>query len=80
MAIHKAEPAVKVHRWGCVGPRCKCSLKRLPEEELRRATASVLGTTVYEPAFVETVKRAFVFSDCVQYEFKDGTVKTWQRE
>ncbi len=80
VALHKAKPAIKVHWWGCTGPRCKCFLKRLPEEELRRATASVLGTTDYEPTFVETVKQATVFNDCIQYEFKDGMVKTWQRE
>ena len=80
VALHKAESVEKSYRWCCTGPRCSCSLKRLPEEELRRATASVLGTTEYEPAFVETVKQAIVFNNCIQYKLKDGMVKTWQRE
>lgn len=71
---------VKKQSWGCTAPRCSCSLRRLPEEELRRATASILGAADYEPAFVEKVRRAVVFNDSIRFEFKDGTVKTWQRE
>ena len=59
---------------------CSCSLRRLPEEELRRAAASILTTADYEPAFVEKVQRAVIFDDRIRFEFKDGTVKTWQRE
>ena len=71
---------VKKQSWGCTAPRCSCSLRRLPEEELRRASASILATADYEPAFVEKVRQAVVFNDGIRFEFKDGTVKTWQRE
>ena len=70
----------KKQSWGCIGPRTKCSLRRLPEEELRRAAESILGTKDYEPAFVEKVRQAVVSNDGIRFEFKDGTVKTWQRE
>ena len=71
---------VKKQSWGCTAPRCSCSLRRLPEEELRRASASIRATADYEPAFVEKVRQAVVFNDGIRFEFKDGTVKTWQRE
>ena len=69
-----------VKSWGCTGPRCSCSLRRLAEDELRRATAAMLGTQACEPVFVEKVRRAAVSSKSITYEFKDGTVKTWERE
>ena len=71
---------VKKQSWGCVGPRDRCSLKRLPEAELCGAAESVLETKDYEPAFVEKVRRAVVSNDGIRFEFKDGTVKTWQRK
>ena len=70
----------KKQSWGCIGPRANCSLRRLPEEELRRAAESILGTKDYEPAFVEKVRQAVVSNNGIRFEFKDGTVKTWQRE
>ena len=76
----KAETAISKHCWMCMAPRSTCSLKRLPEEELRKAAAAILSTAEYETAFVEKVQRAAIFNDRIQFEFKDGRVKTWQRE
>ena len=76
----KGGQASKTISWGCTGPRSSCALRRLPEEELRRAAASILGADGYEPAFVEKVQRAVAGNSSIRFEFKDGTVETWQRE
>ena len=75
-----AETVTRKHCWMCAAPRSACSLKRLPEEELRKAAADILFTEEYEAMFVETVRKAVIFNDRIQFEFKDGTVKIWQRE
>ena len=74
------ETTSRKHCWMCSTPRSACSLKRLPEEELRKAAAAILSTAEYEAAFVEKVRKAVVFNDSIHFEFKDGTVKKWQRE
>ncbi len=74
------KPCVKAIRWGCPAPKSQCTLKVLTDDELRRATASILEVTDGEPAFVERVRKMQVFDDKLRYELKDGTVKIWQRE
>lgn len=71
---------IRKQSWGCSGPRDNCSLKWLPEEELRRAAGLVLGTKDSEPAFAEKAQRAVVSKDSIRIELKDGTVKTCKRE
>ena len=75
-----AETVARKHCWMCAAPRSTCSLKRLPEEELRKAAANILSTEEYESMFVEKVRKAAIFDDSIHFEFKDGTVKIWQRE
>lgn len=70
----------KISLWACSAPRCTCSLRRLPEEELRRASAVLTDTKEGELGFAENVERAIAYNDKVSFEFKDGTVKTWLRE
>ena len=70
---------VKHKVWRCSAPRHSCSLQRLMDEELRQATESLLGTG-YEALFVEVIDRTVVYDDRLEFYYKDGTVKIWQRE
>ena len=66
--------------WRCSSLRCSCQLRRVTEDELKRAAADVLDTADCEPAFVENVRRAVVFNDSIRFELKEKEVKTWRRE
>lgn len=70
----------RVKYWNCRNPGCSCKPAKLAESELRKATETFLGTENSEQAFVEYVSSATVYDDRVDFNFKDGTVKTWQRE
>lgn len=66
--------------WICSKPRCSCSLRRLAEEELRMASSAVTGCSNGELGFAEYIENAFAYNDRIDFVYKDGTVKEWQRE
>ena len=63
--------------WGCTRQGCKL---RLPEPALLEASALVLGTDNCQPAFVEHIRRAIVLTDSIQFEFKDGRIKSCREQ
>ena len=54
--------------------------KALKETELIEATKSFINSPDYEPVFVELVGKVEVFDDKLQFYFKDGDKKIWQRK
>ncbi len=70
----------KIKVWICTAPRSSCSLRRVTEEELRRAAVSILDSDECEPAFAEQVRRAVISNRDIRFELKNGEVRTWQRE
>lgn len=70
---------VKHKVWQCATPRHSCSSKRLMEDELRKATEHFLGSD-YEALFVEQMEKTVIYDDRLEFNFKDGTVRIWQRE
>jgi len=70
----------RIKVWTCGTPRSSCSLRRVTEEELHRAAASILKSDDHEPAFVEKVRQAVVSNKDIRFELKNGEVKIWQRE
>lgn len=70
---------MKYKIWKCSAPRQLCSLQRVIDDEMRRASGAFLGKN-YEPLFVKKIDRTVAYNDRLEFYFKDGTVKTWQRE
>lgn len=69
----------KVKVWICPSGRERCSLHRIMEGELRRAAESFFGGG-YEAAFVQEIREVAADNEKLDFIFKDGMVKTWQRE
>lgn len=72
-------------RWTCDGQRKRkmdfCDLKSLSEDELRKATAILLGEKAnYEVNFVQEVDAVIMFDDKAIFNLKDGRKLEWQRE
>lgn len=53
-------------------------MKRLPESELLDAAESLLGE-YFQAKVSAGIERVVVSDTQVDFEYKDGTVKTWQR-
>jgi site-specific DNA recombinase len=70
--------------WICAAKKTDkdtCSIKYITEDELIKASISILGTDDnYEMRFYCEIEKAVVFNDRVDFFFKKGDVKTWQRE
>lgn len=61
--------------------RDACSIRYITEYELIKASIRILGTDDnYEMRFFCEIEKAVVFNDKVDFYFKKGDVKTWQRE
>ena len=69
----------RIKVWRCSKQRSECRIKRLTETELLRAAESLLGEN-FQPRVAAEVERVLLFEDKVDFEMKDGMVKTWQRE
>ena len=54
-------------------------MKRLPESELLEAAGSLLGEN-FQAKVSADIDRVVVSDTQVDFEYKDGTVKTWQRK
>ena len=54
-------------------------MKRLPESELLEAAESLLGEN-FQGKVSADIDRVVVSDTQVGFEYKDGTVKTWQRK
>lgn len=54
-------------------------MKRLPESELLEAAESLLGEN-FQARVSADIDRVVVSDTQVGFEYKDGTVKTWQRK
>ncbi|WMJ87807.1 recombinase family protein [Anaerocolumna sp. MB42-C2] len=72
-------------RWTCNGQRkykmAFCDLKSLDEDELRKATATLLGDKkTYEVSVIQEVDEVILFDDKAIFIMKDGRKLTWQRE
>ena len=65
--------------WCCSQPRTVCQMKRLPESELLEAADRLLGENFKAKAAAD-IERITVFDDTLNFEFKNGTVKIWQRK
>ena len=65
--------------WCCSQPRTQCQMKRLPESELLEAAESLLGEN-FQAKVSADIDRVVVSDTQVDFEYKDGTVKTWQRK
>ena len=65
--------------WCCSHPRTMCQMKRLPENELFEAAERLLGEN-FQVKVAADIERIIVFDDTVNFEFKNGTVKIWQRK
>lgn len=65
----------------CQDTKDKCNLPRLSEEDLLRACRETLGTEHdTQLMFARDVKRLVFFPDRLEFERRDGEVKTWQRK
>ena len=69
----------KTKIWCCSQPRTQCQMKRLPESELLEAAESLLGEN-FQARVSADIDRVVVSDTQVDFEYKDGTVKTWQRK
>ena len=65
--------------WCCSQPRTVCQMKRLPESELLEAAERLLGEN-FKAKVAADIERITVFDDTVNFKFKNGTVKIWQRK
>ena len=65
--------------WCCSQPRTQCQMKRLPESELLEAAESLIGEN-FQARVSADINRVVVSDTQVDFEYKDGTVKTWQRK
>ena len=54
-------------------------MKRLPESELLEAAESLLGEN-FQAKVSADIDRVIISDTQVGFEYKDGTVKTWQRK
>ena len=54
-------------------------MKRLPESELLEAAESIIGENFLARVSAD-INRVVVSDTQVDFEYKDGTVKTWQRK
>lgn len=54
-------------------------MKRLPESELLEAAKKLLGEN-FQAKVAADIERITVFNDTINFEFKNGTVKIWQRK
>ena len=68
----------KTKIWCCSQPRTQCQMKRLPESELLEAAESLLGEN-FQARVSADIDRVVVSDTQVDFEYKNGTVKTWQR-
>lgn len=70
--------------WMCASKKSNrdaCSIKYITEDELIKASISILGTkNNYEMRFYCEIEKAVVFNDKVNYLFKKGDEMIWQRE
>lgn len=72
-------------RWTCNGQRKHkmefCDLKSIDEDELRKASATLLGNkTNYEVCFIQEVDEVILFDDKAVFSMKEGRELIWQRE
>lgn len=65
--------------WCCSQPRTGCRLKRLDETELLQAAESLLGEH-FEGKVVQIIKSVMIYDDRLEFIFREGKVKTWQRK
>ena len=65
--------------WCCSQPSTQCQMKRLPESELLEAAESLLGEN-FQAKVSADIDRVVVSDNQVDFEYKNGTVKTWQRK
>lgn len=65
--------------WCCSQPRTQCQMKRLKESELLEVAESFIGEN-FQARVSADINRVVVFDTQVDFEYKDGTVKTWQRK
>lgn len=70
--------------WMCAAKKTDkdtCSIKYITEDELIKASINILGSDDnYEMRFYCEIEKAAVFNDRVDFFFKKGDVKIWQRE
>lgn len=69
----------KTKIWCCSQPRTQCQMKRLTESELFEAAESLLGEN-FQAKVSADIDRMIISDTQVGFEYKDGTVKTWQRK
>ena len=65
--------------WCCSQPRTQCQMKRLPESELLEAAESLLGEN-FQAKVSADIDRVVVSDSQIDFEYKNRTVKTWQRK
>lgn len=68
----------RIKVWCCTRPRAECHMKRLPESELVLALRKLLGKN-FQTQIAANIRRIIVYDDRVEFEHKNGEVKTWQR-
>ena len=70
--------------WICKARKCDrtaCAIGGMHEEELIKATIDVLGSADnYEMRFYCDIEKAVVREDTIEFYFKEGSVKVWQRQ
>lgn len=69
----------KAKVWCCSQPRTQCQVKRLYESELYEAAEQLLGEN-FQAKVVADIERIIISDTKVDFEYKDRTVKTWQRK
>ena len=69
--------------WRCAGKskvRTVCTNQDYADCNLRKVTAYVMGTPDFdEEAFTEQVDHIAVSAESLEYHFKDGSIKSWQK-
>lgn len=70
---------IKKKVWCCSQPRTVCQMRRLPESELLEAAERLLGEN-FQAKVAADIERIIVSDNTVNFEFKNGTVKIWQRK
>lgn len=71
---------IKKKVWKCKSKRDECDIPRLLDEELRKATRWLFKNDNYESMFAEHIKEALVYKDRIEFHYKEGAVRVWQRE
>jgi len=69
----------KTKVWICTEPRKSCSLRRIMDDELREAAKSFLGDD-YEARVAEELETVTADNKQLDFIFKNGTVRIWQRK